>query len=80
MGGTRFVWTPINDAHLRTLREQGCSLSEMARELRTSRDVVRVRVQQQEAKEEEEEAAGPVVISTTPVIVHPSWFIKRGAH
>jgi orotate phosphoribosyltransferase-like protein len=76
MGSKHFIWTPINDAHIRTLREQGCSLSEMARALRTSRDVVRVRVQQQEAQEE---AAGPVVISTTPMTVHPSWFIERGA-
>jgi hypothetical protein len=85
MGGKHAqTWTPARDTRLRTLREDGCTLSEMARELRTSRDVIRVRVSEQEAEElpawadklahEVREKRVKEAITLTPASTDAAWF------
>jgi hypothetical protein len=75
MGSKHFIWTPMRDAHLRRLREDGCTLSEMARELRTSQEIIRRQVGVQEAEEREMEP----MVSGPSAPIHPNWFSERGA-
>lgn len=66
----RFLWTVMKDAHLRRLRAEGYSISEMARELRASQHMVQVRVREQKAEERE---AKPVEVREAPAAIHPGW-------
>lgn len=70
MPGQRFVWTVMKDAHLRRLRAEGYSISEMARELRASQHMVQVRVREQKAEEREAKAAE---VREAPAAIHPGW-------
>lgn len=75
MPGQRFVWTVMKDAHLRRLREDGCTLAEMARELRTSQEIIRRQVVEQEAEEREER---PVVVPSVRSVIHKGWLEMEG--
>jgi hypothetical protein len=73
MPGQKFIWTPMRDALLRSLREDGCTISDMMRELRTNRDNIRRRVDEQEAEEREAKA-----VEGTPAVIHPRWLEMEG--
>jgi predicted transcriptional regulator len=60
----------MRDAHLRRLRAEGYSISEMARELRASQHMVQVRVREQKAEEREEREE---VVSGPPAPIHKGW-------
>jgi ribosomal protein S6 len=64
----------MRDAHLRRLREDGCTLSEMARELRTSQEIIRRQVVEQEAEEREMEP----MVSGPPARIHKGWLEMEG--
>jgi hypothetical protein len=73
MPGQKFIWTPARDALLRSLREDGCTISDMMRELRTNRDNIRRRVDEQEAEEREAKA-----VVSAPAVIHPRWLEMEG--
>lgn len=75
MSNKHFTWTPMREAHLRRLREDGCTLAEMARELRTSQEIIRRQVVEQEAEEREER---PVVVPSVRSVIHKGWLEMEG--